>query len=385
MKCLLKKQKQSLVKNSLFSVVIAIAIFVIAVNICIILGLVYIIKSPNYEVLSTNTFIVMGTVLTLNVIVVILLIVLRGQFERRVYKEIVTPLREIEKHIANFAHGNYDEEVFHDADDEIGDLFKAVERVRVQLNEYRENEKNAAYVKQVYFSGLMHDIATPITRINGCASMIEDGMVTDEESVKRFATMILRNTEDINIMLKSLAAIEKYNETDISMDLQPIDVCSVLDIYLSDLNLAMSTENITIKFENKCLTPAVSMFDVKSCKRALANLINNSIRYKKPDVDCEIVITLEDNDDGRILFSLADNGVGVEAGSENMIFEMFYRGDSARRNTNEGSGLGLFIAKQILSLNNIKVWAKNNGNGLTVFALMERSENNPVRWFKREN
>ena len=61
-----------------------------------------------------------------------------------------------------------------------------------------------------------------------------------------------------------------------------------------------------------------------------------------------------------------------------------YRGDAARRNTSEGSGLGLFIAKQILTLNNIDVWAENNGNGLTVFALLERSDKKPVNWFKLE-
>ncbi len=380
-----KRQKNTLVKSSLFAVVVAVAIVVIGINLCILAGLVYVIISPRFEVFSTNTFIVMGIATFINFVVLILLLVLRKVYETLVNKKIVIPLREIESHIVNFAHGNYDKPVIHSEDDEIGDLFKAVERVRVQLSEYRENENNAAELKKIYISGLMHDIATPITRINGCASMIEDGMVTDEESIKRFATMILRNTEDINIMLKSLAAIEKYNDHGISMDLQPIDIGEVLGIYFSDLNLFINDESISIDFINKCKSPAVTMIDVKSCKRALVNLINNSIKYKKPGCNCEIVVTLEDNPDGKILFSLADNGVGIEPGAENMIFEMFYRGDTARRNTNEGSGLGLFIAKQILNLNNISVWARNNGDGLTVFALFERSDKKPVRWLKREN
>ena len=380
-----KKEKATLLKSSLFTLVVALAVVVIGINLCMISGLICVIISPRFEIFSTATFITMGIASVLNVIVVIFLLALRRSYESLVNKKIVTPLREIEGHIVNFAHGNYDTPVIHSEDDEIGDLFKAVERVRVQLSEYREKEDNAAELKKIYISGLMHDIATPVTRINGCASMIEDGMVTDEESIKRFATMILRNTEDINIMLKSLAAIEKYNDHGISMDLQPVDLSEVLKIYFSDLNLFIKDETISVDFINKCKTPAVTMLDVKSCKRALANLINNSIKYKKPGCNCKIVVTLEDNPDGKILFSLADNGVGIEPGAENMIFEMFYRGDTARRNTNEGSGLGLFIAKQILNLNNIKLWAKNNGDGLTVFALFERSDKKPVRWLKREN
>ncbi len=380
-----KNQKPTLIKSTVFSFVVAVAIFAIAVNILLLIGLVYVIVSPRYEPLSTSTFVMMGAVSALNVIVVILLLVLRRWFEHRVDVTIVSPLREIERQIENFARGDYQETVSYAADNEIGDLFKAVERVRVQLSDYREHERNANVAKQVYFSGLMHDIATPVTRINGCASMIADGMVKDADSIKRLSSVILNNTEDINIMLKSLAAVEKYNEPDFQMDLQPVDISKVLGIYVSDLNLSTNAENITVTFENKCKMSSVSMIDLKSCKRALVNLINNSIKYRKRDCDCKIKITIEDYDNDTILFSIADNGVGVEPGSENMIFEMFYRGDTARRNVNEGSGLGLFIAKQILILNNIRIWAKNNGNGLTIFALLHRSEDKPASWFELEN
>ncbi|MBO5360277.1 MAG: HAMP domain-containing histidine kinase [Clostridia bacterium] len=380
----IKRQKNTLVKSSLFSIVIAVAIVVIGINLCILVGLVCVIASPRFEVFSTNTFIVMGITTFINFLVLILLLLLRRVYETLVNKKIVVPLREIERHIIRFAHDNYDEPVIHSEDDEIGDLFKAVERVRIQLIEYRDKENNAAELKKIYFSGLMHDIATPVTRINGCASMIADGMVTDEQSIKRFASTILRSTEDISIMLKSIAAIEKYNESGMNIDLQPIDIAQALEVFVSDLKTSINNDEVSVMFVNKCKLPAVSMIDLKSCKRAVANLINNSIKYKKTDCNCEITVSIEDNDDGKILFAVADNGVGVEPGAESKIFDIFYRGDAARRNTSEGSGLGLFIAKQILTLNNIDVWAENNGNGLTVFALLERSDKKPVNWFKLE-
>lgn len=380
-----KIQKATLLKNSLISLAVAISVVALGVNLCMIFWLIYVIISPGFEIISTLTFIVMGITSFFNVISIICLFVIRHNYVLLVSRKVVAPLLEIERYIANFASGNYDEPVIHGEDNEIGDLFKAVERVRVQLSEYRENEKSAAELKKIYFSGLMHDIATPVTRINGCASIIQDSMVSDPESIKRLAGMILRNTEDINVMLKSLAAIEKYNDHGFSLDMQPVDIGDILEFYFSDLNLFSNEKDVAFDFINKCKTPAVTMLDVKSCKRALANLINNSIKYKKPDCNCEIVVTIEDDSDGKILFSLADNGVGIEPGADNLIFEMFYRGDTARRNTNEGSGLGLFIAKQILTLNNINVWAKNNGNGLTIFALMERSNEKPVNLFKQEN
>ena len=112
------------------------------------------------------------------------------------------------------------------------------------------------------------------------------------------------------------------------------------------------------------------------------NLINNSIKYKKADCNCKINIELNDYDENFILFKLSDNGIGVERGCENLIFEMFYRGDSARRNIKEGNGLGLYLAKTILVANGAKIWAENNGNGLSIIVLLPRSYKKPVKWFE---
>lgn len=377
-----KEPKPTLLKNTIFSIVVAVAIAVVVLNVFFIIGLVFVIVSSDFEVYSRTVFIFIGLISVVNIIVLVLLVFLNRRYEGRITEKIIIPLQKIERHISNLVHGDYDEPVVHVADDEIGDLFKAVDNVRIQLSDYKRHEQEVAVQKQIHISGLMHDIATPVTRINGCASMIEDGMVTDSDDVKRFASMILHSTEDINLMLKSLAAVEKYNETEIHINMQPIDLAMLLDRYVSDLALEMSSKDVTLTFENCCSKKTVCMIDVKSCKRALMNLINNSVKYKKAETDCMIIIKLEDGTDDSILFSLSDNGIGVEPGSENMIFEMFYRGDSARRNINDGNGLGLYLTKQILNANQVKVWAKNNGNGLTVYAQFRRSEAKPVRWYK---
>ena len=84
----------------------------------------------------------------------------------------------------------------------------------------------------------------------------------------------------------------------------------------------------------------------------------------------------------KICCSVSDNGIGIEPGTEEMLFEMFYRGDKVRRNVNEGNGLGLFLCKQILLSNDAEISAENNGNGLTLKILFHRSNEIPVRWYK---
>ncbi len=377
-----KNSKQKLINSSVFTIAVAWATVLIFFNLCFVVGMVFSLTTPGYELASRFTFVFLAVMSVLNIAVFILLIVLRQQYESRVNKRIIEPLREIEHHISNFVKHDYDEPISYKEDDEIGDLFKAVENVRIQLAEYQKLELELSMRKKIHVSGLMHDIATPVTRINGYASMVIDGIVTEKDDVKRFAEMILQSTEDINVMLKSLSDVEKYNETEIKLNKQPVDLNYILERYLSDLSLELSPKSVDLSYTNKCIGSTVSLLDVKSCKRAFMNLINNSIKYKKPDSNCKIDIELSDYDEHSMLFKLSDNGIGVEHGSENIIFEMFYRGDGARRNIKEGNGLGLYLTKTILVANGAKVWAENNGNGLSVMVLLPRSDKKPVDWFK---
>ncbi len=377
-----KKQKPTLLKSPAFSAAVVAATVVIALNFLHIAVLYFVMASPKYNIYSRSTIISMAIVCVLNVIVLALLIIFRKHYERRALKDIIIPLQQIENHIEKLVDGEYDSPIRHISNDEIGDLFQAVDDVRIKLKDYHAQELRNLAQKRVHISGLMHDIATPVTRINGFASMVADGIVTDVEEIKRFASMILQSTEDINIMLKSIAELQQYNKTDLDIKKQPIDLGEVLEKYLHDLSLELSLQDVGVSFNNYCKKSAVCSIDIKRCKRVLHNLINNSIKYKKPDERCEISIKLEDNDDGRILCSVSDNGIGVKPGSEEMLFEMFYRGDSVRRDINEGNGLGLFLCKQILLANDAKISAQNNGNGLTINILFCRTDEIPVRWYK---
>ncbi len=382
MKIKLKQQKPTLLKSPAFSAALVAAGVIIAYNILHVIGLYFVMTSPKYDIYSRSTIISMAVVCLLNVIVLALLIILRKYYERRALKSIIVPLQQIEEHIEKLVEGEYDSPIRHISNDEIGDLFNAVEDVRIKLKKYHAQELQNLAQKKVHVSGLMHDIATPVTRINGFASLVTDGIVTDVEEIKRFAFMILQSTEDINIMLKSIAAVEQYNKTETAIKRQPVDLGEVLEKYIYDLSLELSLRDVSISFDNCCKNAAVCSVDIKHCKRVLHNLINNSIKYKKTDERCKILIKLEDYPDGRIKCSVSDNGIGVEPGSEEMIFEMFYRGDSARRNINEGNGLGLFLCKQILLANDAEISAVNNGNGLTLNILFRRTDEMPVRWYK---
>ena len=98
----------------------------------------------------------------------------------------------------------------------------------------------------------------------------------------------------------------------------------------------------------------------------LINIAENSAKYKKNEIGSFFVVLSMQNNEA--LIALKDDGQGVESSLAGKMFDSFYRNDPARTNPVKGSGLGLSIAKQIVSSHGGKIWAESNlGEGLTVY------------------
>ncbi len=343
--------------------------------------IIFLIIDSKYELAFSNSVYI---ILTINTAIIIFVLIMFFIYCRRLRTKVIQPVELLKEELDKLTSGDIATPIENNDVEGMEDIYKALESIRRDLDTFNTLQKEKREERKTYVSGLMHDIATPVTRINGCASMICDGMVTTQEDIYKFAEMIMQNTEDINIMLKNLAEIEKYDRTDIHSNLIPIDVSYVIGYYLNGLQLELAARGVTINFVNKCKNATVCRLDVKSCKRVLMNLINNSIKYKKFDVPCEILMTIEDGEPGQLLFSLADNGTGIEYGTEEKIFELFYRGDKSRHNPDIGNGIGLYVSYQIMKANNSEMWAENNGNGLTVYVSIPLVDEKPVDWFEVE-
>lgn len=323
-------------------------------------------------------------ILAVNTAIIVFALIIFCIYGRRLRTKVIQPVELLKDELSKLTSGDFGTPIESTDIDAMEDIYKDLEEIRQTLEMHSKYQKERLEERRTYVSGLMHDIATPVTRINGCASMICDGMVSSREDIEKLAEMIVQNTEDIDIMLKNLAEIEKYDRAKILGNLMPIDLSYVIGYYLNGLNLELASKDATVKFINLCKKTPVCRLDVKSCKRVLMNLINNSIKYKKKNEPCEIVMTIENREPGKVLFSLADNGVGIENGTEERIFEMFYRADSARHNPDAGNGIGLFVSYQIMKANNSEMWAENNGNGLTVYVSIPLVDEAPVDWFEVE-
>ena len=130
--------------------------------------------------------------------------------------------------------------------------------------------------------------------------------------------------------------------------------------------LSMEKKNVCLTYANLCKDSVYVMIDRDQFARVLINVAENSAKYKKNDIGSLYIAVTEQ--DGEAIIALKDDGIGVHSSMVGKIFDSFYRDDPARTNPIKGSGLGLSIAKQIVTSHGGRIWAESNvGEGLTVY------------------
>ena len=159
----------------------------------------------------------------------------------------------------------------------------------------------------------------------------------------------------------------------IPFDFEHVEIGNYISQCCEEIKFSMEKKKMCLSFVNLCKNPVYVMLDRDQFARVLVNIAENSAKYKKDEIGSLSVVLAEDN--GEVFIALKDDGEGIEASLTGKIFDSFYRNDPARTNPVKGSGLGLSIAKQIITSHGGKIWAESNvGEGLTIYISLPADE-----------
>ncbi|MDQ3393498.1 MAG: ATP-binding protein [Bacteroidota bacterium] len=202
-----------------------------------------------------------------------------------------------------------------------------------------------------------HDLMSPITNIEGLITLLKMKTDPDDPQVKQFALRLDSSIAKFRAVIKDLGDIGTI-EGEILKEGEVINIEEFLeDIRLSILDKVTAT-NTEIK--SNFLVEEIK-FSRKNLRSILFNLINNSIKYKSPERDPEILIKTK-TVPGFLVLSVKDNGMGMEANKTDSIFTIYNR----LGNQVEGQGIGLYLVKKIIEGSGGKVEVESEmGKGTT--------------------
>ncbi len=199
----------------------------------------------------------------------------------------------------------------------------------------------AEVLRREFSANVSHELKTPLTTIYGNAEMLSGGMVREEDKAE-FYSKIKNESERLMALIEDIILISKLDEgTEHAAD---------EDVELSKV-AKEATEALAGKFaENNISVEIISAESVALKANHLQiyelfyNLVDNAIKYNKPDGNVEIHISKKDR---KIEILVADTGIGIPKEAQSRVFERFYRVDKSRYKQTGGTGLGLAIVKHI--------------------------------------
>ncbi len=303
------------------------------------------------------------------IIIILTGIILSGILSKR----MITPLDKLRQAAKKIENGNLDDKIDYIAQDELGQVCKDFDSMRLRLKESVQLQKKYEDDRKELIAGISHDLSTPLTTIKGYTSGLIEGIANTPERQEHYLRTIYDTACNMDKLVDSLFLFSKLDLGRIQFNMEAVDLVSYFEDYCSEMQSQLNERNIHLNFVNHCTGKAEVNIDRLQFNRVLSNLVGNSVKYKKDGLG-KIEITLEDKEK-EICIQFADNGSGVSDSEAEKIFDSFYRTDPARSNVAKGSGLGLAITKQIVEHMNGCIFAKGHLNdGLTINIILPKSD-----------
>jgi PAS domain S-box-containing protein len=206
-------------------------------------------------------------------------------------------------------------------------------------------ERDIDKAKTEFVSLASHQLRTPLSSINWYAEMLlngDAGRMTAEQS--QYLQEIYRGNQRMVDLVNSLLNVSRLELGTFSVEPEECDLKDIFKDVLDDLLPKMV--NKKIKLEKKFAKMPKLQLDKKLTHIILENLLSNAVKYTPNGGKVSLNIVKKDED---ILITVEDNGMGIPDNQQGKVFEKLFRADNVRATDTEGTGLGLYLVKSILT------------------------------------
>lgn len=290
-----------------------------------------------------------------------------------IQKGILIPLEKLRVATHNIKHGNLDFEIEIEQSDEIGELFKDFDEMRLRLKANEEEKRAFDEEGKILISNISHDLKTPITAIKGYAEGLIDGVADTEEKQQKYLRTIANKANELNILINELTLYSKVDRRRMPYDFHDLKVREYFNDCAEDLYLELEAKSIDFGYHNYVAEDVVIVGDPEQIGRVIHNIVNNSVKYMDKKIQ-SINIRVKDVGD-YVQVEIEDNGKGIGAKDLPFIFDRFYRTDASRNSSTGGSGIGLSIVKKIMEEHGGKIWATSKDQvGTVIYFILKKKK-----------
>lgn len=233
-----------------------------------------------------------------------------------------------------------------------------------ELKQAEEDRKRLEKNRQEWLSGITHDLKTPLSYIQGYASMIsaEKYKWTYKELID-FGSKIEEKSKHIKYLIDDLNLSFESKDGKIFTNKKEVEMVEYIRNIILDIANSPDFSSYSFSFDSSVKTISIRI-DSVLIQRALQNIIVNAVMHNPPETEINIFLKKVK---GVLIIKIMDNGVGMSDEVQKNFFQSYYRGISTDKHSG-GSGLGMAIAKRFIELHDGSIDVKSTlGHGTSIF------------------
>ena len=251
-------------------------------------------------------------------------------------------------------------------------LIEELEAKFTELTQAYDRLKHLERAKSNFISVASHELRTPLTVIHSYTQMLQImPSVNGDEGAKELLDGVAKGVARLQEVMNDMVSVIRVELADESMKFAPVSIRSIIKSVEKEQLNGMADRQLTLKTNVADDLPMVSG-DTKQLHSALARIVRNAIKYT-PDggiitIDAHLMDKSDSENRPFVKIVVTDTGVGIDVEKQKMIFEKFNTAeDVSLHSTGQtkfmggGVGLGLTIAKGIISAHNGRIWVESEG------------------------
>jgi signal transduction histidine kinase len=235
----------------------------------------------------------------------------------------------------------------------------------ISLHKSIKKERRLQDQKKNFLLSVTHELKSPLASIKLLLQTIQKRELTRQQ-VQSFIDKALLDIERLDDMVENMLLASKIDNRSYTFPKAEFNLSALVDSIVNRLQLNKC--DLTQQLINAEIEPKIQFTGDKfALTSVVTNLIENAIKYSGP---CEVVDVKLYSRDSKIYLEVADHGIGIADTEKNRIFDKFYRvGSEDTRNT-KGTGLGLYIVKEVLDEHEASIRVKDNEPSGSIFEVV---------------
>lgn len=245
------------------------------------------------------------------------------------------------------------------------DLQRQIDASTAELRKANDELRHLDATKDEFVSMASHQLRTPLTSVKGYISMVLEGDAGDiNDDQRRLLTEAFTSSERMVRLIGDFLNVSRLQNGKFMIDRSAcVDLSDLVLQEIGNVREIAETRGIGVAYHQPSHYPAL-FIDEDKIRQVIMNFLDNAVFYSGDSKTLTVRLFVSE---GAAVFEVVDHGIGVPVAAQKRLFTKFFRADNAQKQRPDGTGVGLYLAKQVITGHGGKVFFVPTANGGSTF------------------